>query len=420
MRVLIINTSERVGGAAIAAHRLMEALKGYGVSAKMLVRDRQSNKISVVNVPGGWRQPVKFLWERLRIFLANRLSRKNLFHVDIANTGTDVTSTIEFKQADVIHLHWINQGFLSLDNIRSILDSGKPVVVTMHDMWYFTGICHYSGTCEKYREACHHCELLRGGGSKNDLSAKVFRKKQSLYQGHDITFVACSQWLAGLARQASLFEGKRVVNIPNAINTNLFHPMEKRQQRASHGLPDDKKLILFGAKRITDERKGFRYLVEACDIIRRDYPEWAEKIGIVVVGAASETVKNQLPLPVYSVDYVSEERDMVELYNAVDLYVTPSLQDNLPNTIVEAMACGVPCVGFHVGGIPEMIDHLHNGYVARYMDAHDFANGIVWALSPEEYPGLCEMAEKKALETYSEKSVAEQYVRIYNQAISRH
>ncbi|MCS2523371.1 glycosyltransferase [Bacteroides ovatus] len=136
MRVLIINTSERIGGAAIAASRLMESLKNNGIKAKMLVRDKQTDQISVVRLKSNWLQVWKFMWERIVIWSANRFRRYHLFDVDIANTGTDITSLPEFRQADVIHLHWINQGMLSLNDIRKILTSGKPVVWTMHDMWY--------------------------------------------------------------------------------------------------------------------------------------------------------------------------------------------------------------------------------------------------------------------------------------------
>mgnify|MGYP002240994956 FL=1 len=134
MRVLLINTSERIGGAAIAASRLMESLKNHGIKAKLLVRDKQTDQISVVSLDHNWRMVWKFVWERIVIWSANRFNKKNIFAVDIANTGTDTTSLPEFQQADVIHLHWINQGMLSLKNIEKILASGKPVVWTMHDM----------------------------------------------------------------------------------------------------------------------------------------------------------------------------------------------------------------------------------------------------------------------------------------------
>lgn len=193
--------------------------------------------------------------------------------------------------------------------------------------------------------------------------------------------------------------------------------MVHRRNTLIYRLPTNKRLILFGSQRITDERKGFRYLAEACNIIKNKHPRLADKIGIVVVGGDSDKIKSQLPFSVYPINYVKDEHDMVELYNAVDIYVTPSLQDNLPNTIVESMACGVPCVGFNIGGIPEMIDHLHNGYVAEYRNAEDFANGICWALERENYKGLCDAARRKALATYSESTISRKYIDVYNKAL---
>lgn len=420
MRVLIVNTSERIGGAAIAANRLMEALNNNGIKAKMLVRDKQTDQISVVPLDKSWLHAVKFVWERFCIWCANGFHKHRLFELDLANVGTDITSLPEFQEADVIHLHWINQGFLSLDDILKILKSGKPVVWTMHDMWPFTGTCHYAGECENYLTACHHCPILYNGGSKNDISAKVFAKKQAIYAQAQIQFVACSQWLESLAKKSSLFANQAVCNIPNAINTQLFHPKEKDEARKKLNLPLDKKLLLFGSLKITDKRKGVDYLVQACKVFQQKYPELSSSIGIVAMGHEGEALSSLFPFPVYTLDYVSKERDLVEVYNAVDLYVTPSLQDNLPNTIVEAMACGVPCVGFHVGGIPQMIDHLHNGYVAEYKDAEDFSNGIHWALFEDDYASLSEQAVRKALATYAESTVARKYIAVYNKAIHDH
>ena len=180
MRVLLINTSERIGGAAIAASRLMESLKNHGIKAKLLVRDKQTDQISVVSLDHNWRMVWKFVWERIVIWSANRFNKKNIFAVDIANTGTDITSLPEFQQADVIHLHWINQGMLSLKNIEKILTSGKPVVWTMHDMWPCTGICHHARECTHYQQECHNCPFIHEGGSKRDLSYRIFHKNAGI------------------------------------------------------------------------------------------------------------------------------------------------------------------------------------------------------------------------------------------------
>jgi glycosyltransferase involved in cell wall biosynthesis len=411
MRVLIVNTAERTGGAAIAANRLLHALNRNGVEARMLVRDRKTDASEVVNIPQSWRLKANFLWERGVIWLANGLSRKGIFQVDIANAGTDITAMPEFHEADVIHLHWVNQGFLSLSNLERILASGKPVVMTLHDQWYFTGICHYSGDCDKYKQQCSRCPMLKGPGI--DLAKRVFNRKRLMYEGKNITFVGCSRWMADLARQSRLTQGHTVTNIPNAIDTDVFKPMDKQAARSHHNLPKDKKLLLFGAQRITDERKGFSYLVEACEHLIKAYPTLSEQLGVVVLGGDAQSVKQALPLPVYTVNYLSHETEIAQLYSAADLFVTPSLQDNLPNTIVEAMACGTPCVGFNVGGIPEMIDHRQDGYVARYKDSEDFAQGIAWCLDEDRHPALSAAALATALATYSESAVAKQYQAIY-------
>ncbi len=414
MRVLIINTSERIGGAAIAASRLMESLKNNGIKAKMLVRDKQTDQISVVQLDRSWMNLVRFVWERTMIWKANHFKKDNLFAVSIANTGTNITSLPEFQQADVIHLHWINQGMLSLNDIKQISASGKPIVWTMHDMWPCTGICHHARECTNYQTECHNCPFLYNNGGKKDLSYKIFKKKEATYKNANITFVACSQWLHSLAEKSALLSRHRIIDIPNPININLFKPRDKKEAREKCNLPQNKKLLLFGSVKITDKRKGIDYLVDSCRILVEKYPEMKDSIGVVVFGNESSQLKELIPFPVYSLDFVNDEKAMVNIYNSVDLYVTPSLEENLPNTIMEAMACGVPCVGFNIGGIPEMIDHLHNGYVAEYKSAADFANGIHWTLTDSEYPSLSEEAARKVVTHYSEGIISKKYIDVYN------
>lgn len=420
MRVLIINTSERRGGAAIAANRLMDALRNNGIQAKMLVRDKQTSQITVIGLNKSLWRIWQFVWERIVIWKANHFKKQNLFAIDIANTGTDITTLPEFKQADIIHLHWINQGMLSLNDIQKILSSGKPVVWTMHDMWPCTGICHHARECEKYHQECNHCPYLYKGGGKKDLSNQVFKDKEVLYKLAPITFITCSQWLKEQASQSALLKGHSIQNIPNPINTNLFRPRDKQEARRKSGLPSDKKLILFGSAKITDKRKGIDYFIESCKLLAEKYPEFMKDLGVVVYGKDSEQLKSQVPFQAYPLNYISNEKELVDVYNAVDLFVTPSLEENLPNTIMEAMACGIPCVGFNVGGIPEMIDHLHNGYVADYKSAEDLANGIHWALSESEYQSLSEEACRKVVSSYSESAIAKRYIEVYNKITGDH
>ena len=420
MRVLIVNTSERAGGAAVAANRLMDALNNHGVKAKMLVREKETDSLTVVGLTGRWCQQWHFLWERLVIFCHLHFSRKHLFEIDIANSGADITGLPEFKEADVIHLHWINQGMLSLNNIRKILRSGKPVVWTMHDMWPATAICHLTLGCNQFEKACHHCKYLPGGGSSNDLSARMWRRKQRMLNGQSVIYIACSRWLESEAVKSGLLKGQKVTNIPNPIDVYKYHKVEdKTVVRKRVGLPEDRQLILFVSQRVTNRNKGMDFLAEACNLLAAQYPEMKQNTGIAILGGHAEEVSGLLPFETFPMGYISDEKRIVDIYNAVDVFVLPSLSENLPNTIMEAMACGVPCVGFKVGGIPEEIDHQKNGYVAAYRDAQDLARGIHWILQEADYDSLSKAAVAKVSRCYSQQSVALKYTEVYNEAIAQ-
>ena len=411
MRVLIVNTSERTGGAAVAANRLMKALNNNGVKAKMLVRDKESDTLTIVGLPKSPMLHWHFLWERFVIFCRLHFSRKHLFEIDLANTGSDITKLREFQEADVIHLHWINQGMLSLNGIRKILRSGKPVVWTMHDIWPATGICHLTLGCHYFVSRCANCKYLPGGGSSNDLASRVWQKKQQMQADENIYYVACSRWLESEAKSSALLKGQKITSIPNPIDTHIYKKGNKEEARQRLGLPLDKKLILFASPRVTNENKGMSYLIEAC----RQLGDLCE---VVILGGHAEEVVAQLPMKAHPLGYVNDEQRIVDVYNAADVFVLPSLSENLPNTIMEAMACGVPCVAFKVGGIPEEIDHLKNGYVAAYRDANDLAKGIEWVLQKADYEALSQQAVHKVMQCYSQQSVVVKYLDVYQQAMA--
>lgn len=419
MRVLIVNTSESIGGAAVAANRLMEALNNNGVKARMLVREKTTDNISVAQLSGKLHQKWAFLWERFCIYRHLKYSKQHLFEIDIANAGSDITRTREFQKADIIHLHWVNQGFLSLSDIQKIFASGKPVVWTMHDFWPATGICHYPQACEHYKkEGCGACHYLPDGGSLTDLSARVWKKKAALYNLRHVHFVACSRWLCGEVKKSRLLEGRSVWNIPNAIDTRVFTAIDKNKAREEFGLPTDKKLILFASQRTNDRRKGIDYMISALNSLVERHPEMKEQAAVVILGGQSEEVASQMPLSAYPIGFINDARRIVSLYSASDIFVLPSLEDNLPNTIMEAMACGVPCVGFNVGGIPEMIDHGKNGYVAAYKDAGDLAQGIYQMLTNADYDDFSSNAVSKVKTCYSQNVVASKYIDLYEQAMA--
>lgn len=402
----------------MAANRLMEALNNNGEKAKMLVRDKETDCLTVVGMPHPWLQQMYFLWERMCVFLHLKLNKKHLFHIDIANSGADITSLPEFKEADLIHLSWVNQGMLSLHGIKKILKSGKPVVWTMHDLWPLSGICHLSMGCDRFKTHCAHCMYLPGDGSAHDLSYRVWEHKRRVYDTGNIIFVTCSRWLANEAKASGLRGKHRVECIPNPINTNLYCVTDKAEARLALGLPTDKRLVLFVAQRATNENKGMTYLVEACKKMTAEHPETRENTAVMILGGHAEEFQDAFDMPVYPLGYVNDEEKMVDIYNAADLFVLPSLSENLPNTIMEAMACGVPCVGFKVGGIPEMIDHQRNGYVAAFKDAGQLAAGIRWVLDEADYAALSRQARHKVITNYSQHTIALKYIEVYNQALA--
>ena len=410
MRILIVNTSERTGGAAVAANRLMKALNNNGAKAKMLVRDKETETLTVVPLPHSPRLRWHFLWERLVIFCRLHFSRQHLFEVDIANAGYDITKLPEFQEADVIHLHWVNQGMLSLKGIQKILQSGKPVVWTMHDIWPATALCHVTLGCQHFTSQCGNCRLLPGGGSSHDYSTTIWQRKQRMLADENIYFVACSHWLESEAKRSALLKGQKITSIPNPIDTRIYKRGNKQEARQRLGLPLDKKLILFASQRVTNVNKGMDYLIEACRQLQ------ISDAAVVILGGHAEEVVSQLSLEDYPLGYVNDEQRIVDVYHASDVFVLPSLSENLPNTIMEAMACGVPCVGFKVGGIPEEIDHRRNGYVAEYRSAEDLARGIRWILAEADYEELSKNAVQKVVQNYSQQSVALKYLDVYHQA----
>lgn len=416
MNVLLLSTSEKTGGAAIACNRLMHALNANGVEAKMLVRDKQTLDSNVFSVNNGgivkilnkWR----FIWERGVIYLTNHFSKKNLFNVSIANTGIDISNNRSVKNADVLHIHWINQGFLSIKDIERLIKLGKPVVFTMHDQWNYTGICHYASGCNKFETDCSFCiKLLH---SKNrDLAFKTQRKKINLFLNKNIALVGCSQWIANEAKKSCVCKNVPIFSIPNAIDVTKYSKRNKQESIIKFALPTNEKFILFGSCKVTDKRKGLDYLVAACKTMLQIKKYKSDDISIVLFGAKSDELEKLLPFPTHNVGYINSDEDMIDLYNAVDVFLIPSLEDNLPNTIMEAMSCGTPCVGFNIGGIPEMITHKQNGYVAKYQDAEDLARGIQWVLGEVNYDEISRNARKKVEDNYSEDVVASKYIELY-------
>lgn len=423
MNILLLNTSDRIGGAAVACVRLLHALRHSNRSAQLLVQEQLTDIEGIASTTHSSMKRLfnqyRFIRERLR-FSLQESSRDVRFAFSLADTGEDISHRQEVLNTDLLHVHWINRGFLSLRSLERLMAMKKPIVWTLHDMWLFTGGCHYAGECTRFETGCHHCPFIKHPG-QHDLSAKIFQKKIRLFSVTDkkrMTFAACSQWLAEKARNSRLLSGCNIISIPNPIDETVYVPQEKNDARKRLGLPLDKKLVLFGAGNIFDKRKGLNYLIHAFQILQRKHPALSEQIAIVLFGKSKQAPNTLFSLPIHDVGVLTDEQRIVSLYNACDLFVLPSTEDNLPNTVMESLACGTPVVAFRTGGIPEMIEHLQNGFLAEYRNAESLEEGIVTMLFSDDNAGIRQRARAKVERDYTPKSIAEKYYSVYEQLMS--
>lgn len=412
MNIVLVNTSARKGGAATAANRLKQALSACDegrLSVCLLTNDEDKHKAEF------WayaRARFRFFFDLGVIFFANHFSKKGLFRISIAKSGQDISRLPEIKNADLIHLHWINQGFLSLRSLHRLQKLNKPIVWTLHDLWPATGICHYPGDCTAYRTACHTCPQMTSQPWL-PLARRVFRKKSQL-DFSKTTFVGCSEWIKQMAQESALLKGAQFVSIPNPIDTALYHPIDRHEARQQFNLPLNRQIILFVADRIADPRKGMTFLVDACQQL---YQKGLRDFDIALLGRQSEDLSPLFPCPVHPLGYLSDPKAIRAAYAAANLFVIPSLEDNLPNTIMESLSCGTPCVGFRIGGIPEMIDHLQNGYLARAKDPQDLSEGIAWVLQHPNPDTLSAACLRKVDTHYRQDLVAKRYEELYRDLI---
>ena len=418
MRVVHINRSDVVGGASVAASRIVEALRAQNIDASMLVAEKSGDS--------SWAHPVaqssinktllksRFLWD-VAGFMGHEKSRLTRFAFSLAAAGFDLSKLSLVQEADIIHLHWFNQGFLSLKGLGKLLQLGKPVVWTLHDMWGFTGGCHYSGECERFTGACGHCAAIRDP-SANDISSIQHQRKKTIYRDAPLSIVTCSTWLESAARKSSLLKDHPVISIPNPIDIDLYAPFPRAEARKRLKLPIDKKILLFGAANISDPRKGMHLLMHALKKLANG--KNAKDIELVIFGKMPSGIDTRLPFPSHLMNFVDDPNTLVDLYNAADVFVLPSLEDNLPNTVMEALSCGTPVAAFRIGGVPEMVSHLRCGFLAPEADATGLAEGIeylLYKIDADEYRFL---AREKVLHNFTPELIANRYIELYSSLLS--
>jgi glycosyltransferase involved in cell wall biosynthesis len=406
MKVLLLNTYEQKGGAARAVFRLFEGLLMAGTDARLMVQEKQTAHPSVLklNSPGGaifnpLRPYIDFaipVWQtRKRILFSTALLPDNLLRI------------VDELQPDLIHLHWITGGFIRLESLASL---PCPVVWTLHDMWAFTGGCHNATDCVRYKTGCGLCPLLHST-RENDLSRKTFNRKRKVYDAiKSLTITTPSQWLAGQVRESSLLAGRPVYIIGNGLDSNVFKPTGRMEARKRLDLPQDKKIVLFGAIRATETPlKGFRILTEALKILDR------KDILLVVFGSSDPSGADISGLEVRFKGAVHDDAVLADLYSTADVVAVPSRQEVFGQAASEALACGTPVVAFGVTGLLDIVDHQATGYLADPFKPESMAEGIRWILeNPSRHKALCTAARLSAEQRFSITTITIRFLECYH------
>jgi glycosyltransferase involved in cell wall biosynthesis len=387
--------------AGSSALRLHRAFQKAGIESGILtcMIDKLVER-EIVHIPKKSRI-IAWFDGKLKGFI-NRNNRKEFGPFSYPVLGSDVSRVNEIKNADIIYLHWVLGGFLNLSSIEKLLKLDKPVVMIMHDMWTITGGCHYSFACTKYISGCSNCPILPGNKAK-DLSFREFKKKQKIFSKYDnLFFISPSRWLYDCTKKALLTRDKPVFCIPNALDGTIFKPFDKPVAKQILNIDPEETIIAFGAVAIDSPYKGFIFLQEALQILQK---QDLKRITVLIFGSNhNKKIADAIPFKTRFMGHLNDDYSMVLLYNCTDVLVVPSLADNLPTVVLEALSCGTPVVGFNVGGIPDLIDHKKNGYLAQYKDAGDIASGIRYCIENK--------IRGRRLPEFEENSVVEKHVEL--------
>lgn len=411
MRVLQVSTYDNHGGAARAAFRLLAGLKPV-CDVRMAVRTKESGDPLVEQVAGKHWTFVQKRAYQLRSLL-QRPSREQApagFSLPAADFfSADLAGAIDAFQPDLVHLHWLCNDYLSLEDLARIR---RPVVWTLHDAWPFTGGCHVPGSCTAYRQQCGGCPVL-GSNREDDLSRRLYGRKRQLFDGLDLTLVCPSRWMAECARASSLLGTRSIEVIPHGIDTDVFRPVDKSAARRALGMPEDRILILYGGMSSTrDPNKGYDLLSAALSGI--DDPTWRDRACLVVFGAAEEE-RGDVTHPVTErhLGYLKDDLSLALAYAAADVMVVPSRRESFGQTALEALACGTPVVCFRTTGLVDIVDHRDNGYLAEPFDARDLGRGLLWASQPQLRSELGCKARQKAEQAFPLDLTAARHLALY-------
>jgi glycosyltransferase involved in cell wall biosynthesis len=411
MNVVHLNTDDQAGASRSASRLHLGLMHLPNVNSFFVVGRSKSNIEGTHTLEPQWTSRLtKAVYSQAEKYLARPVSPEWQHLVSFNRLPRMVHPWLKRFHPDIVNLHWIGNGLIP---IGSIARFQVPVVWTMHDMWSFTGGCHYDHSCGNYVNQCDRCPMF-SHASAAPTAHNLWRAKHAAFARIHITFVCPSQWLASCARQSSLLKNHRIEVIPYGLDTLLFKPSDKMAARRLLGLPSEKKILLFGAV-AADKRKGLSHLVECLERLRGT--ALADRIALSTFGKIPAEIA-RIGFPIYPFGTIRDDAKLASIYAASDLFVAPSEQDNLPNTVLEAMACGLPCIAFRIGGMPDLIGHQSTGYLAEPMAADDLVRGIDWVLaSDERRAALGAAARNAAQQNFPLERQANDYARLYEELL---
>lgn len=417
IRVAHFSFADSDGGAAKAAYRLHSALRAQGVDGRLHVLRKGTDDSSVVSVTSHAR------FGTLASELAPRL---DLLPIKLAHPkaraywssgwygSVDPLTLPGVAEADVLCLYWVTRGLLGIRQIERLLSTGKPVVWRLSDMWPFTGGCHYSSGCERFTANCGQCPQLQSHGER-DLSRWMLSSKLRRWRKGNLIVVSPSRWMADLARKSRVFAERSIHVIPTGVDLELFRTMDREIARDILGLPHDRPLVLYGAtSALTDTRKGSDVVVEAFRALY-EIPE-VQKIapGLVLFGTSRIPPGLPADIPVYPLGLVRDEAMLPIVYSACDIFAAPSREENLANSVLEAMACGLPVIAYKVGGMLDAIEHGHTGLLVDPADKNAMADGLRVLLEEHDLrQPFGRNARQRAEQQFSLSEQARAYAALY-------
>lgn len=418
MKVIHLNTYEGNGGAGRACLRLSDALNAAGVSSKVMVyfQFKESTKTDTFSKSPFQKAKAIFniLAER---YLSKAVSKAVKTPFSLQWFGRSIIHHPAVKEADIIHLHWVNHGFLSPKFLAQLDELEKPIVWTFHDSNAFTGGCHVRYECENYFKECGFCPLLKFSG-KDDFSHKNWLRKKKAYSMLNCHIVAPSNWMANSVHLSSLMGFRKVSVIPNTIETNVFKPYVKAEAKKILKINPDKFVMMSGfMPSKNDKHKGTSYLIDALNDLATRPGINKENIELVIFGNKSNVDMPDFPFKTTFLGSINNDEHLAKCYSAADVFIAPSLEDNLPNTVMESLSCATPVVAFKTGGIPDMVKHLENGYLAEYRSSEDLATGIEWLYHDENALDIQKEARRTILIQFSEAVIAEKHLLLYQSLI---